>query len=201
MSRGKRPARAEIAGLAGKSFLGDVTADTLKEIRPQRGYAFTMKTRPISSLLSIAVLALAGRAGAAGFDATPAPKATETTATQKASPTSGKMLDKGMTAEEIVGLIGKPSTVTTLKGTELKAEKWTYRHLLEQRTVQEPTSVVNAPSFNGASGSGNNGLGSRPEMQYTMKYIAIYQVTALLMIDGRLELARQWKEEQVTYDQ
>ena len=42
-------------------------------------------------------------------------------------------------------------------------------------------------------------LQSVPVVQYRLKRITVYQVTALLMVNGKLELAKQWAEKDESY--
>jgi hypothetical protein len=155
-----------------------------------------MKTHPISCLVS----ALALACGAASLEARADAKAAETPAAAAAQPNPKGMLDKGMSASDVVKLIGKPASVTELKMDEGKAEKWIYRQLVSHREVQEETSVANEAAFVGNGGAGNNDQGSRVTLLYSMKHISIYQTTALLMVNDHLVVAKQWNEEQVSYE-
>jgi hypothetical protein len=152
--------------------------------------------RPAVLFFSIA-LAVSGMAAAAetGADS----KADESPA-QKNAADQNPVLDKGMSASDVIKLIGKPAAVENLKTDELKAEKWTYRQLVGHRVVQEATNVINESAFIGTGGQGANTQGTRATLQYTLKHIKSYRMTALLMVNDKLVVARQWNEQQVTYD-
>jgi hypothetical protein len=155
-----------------------------------------MKIKPIIFLAVAAALALPASVSALGSAAKPAEK--------KAGPAPAQnslaVLDKGMSAKEIVELLGQPETVSKLKTDEAKAEKWTYRQLIDHRVVQEATNVGNEAAFVGNGGANNNDQGSRATLQYSLKEISTYRVTALLMVNDHLVLARQWSEQKTSYD-
>jgi len=108
-------------------------------------------------------------------------------------------LEKGMSAETIVRLIGKPQEITPLTLSESKAEKWIYRRRLSERTVQEAATTHTIPAYLGFSASGPS-IGTSVELDFRLKHITTYQVTSLLMIDGKLFLAKQWQEQSQSFD-
>ncbi|HEY4302655.1 MAG TPA: hypothetical protein VGM73_17420 [Candidatus Didemnitutus sp.] len=109
-------------------------------------------------------------------------------------------LEKGMTAGQIVALIGKPESIEKMKAGDAKAEKWIYRRDLGHRVEPDATTVVNEETFVGIGGNSNM-IGTRPVMQYSMKQIDTYRVTALLMVNDKLVVAKQWNEQKVSYGQ
>ncbi|HVU17063.1 MAG TPA: hypothetical protein VHD32_09055 [Candidatus Didemnitutus sp.] len=110
-------------------------------------------------------------------------------------------LEKGMTGDQVVALIGKPATVEKMKTDEPKAEKWIYRRATAHRVEQQAMTVANEDAFIGTGGANNNTLGTRPVIQYGLKHIDTYRVTALLMVDNKLVVAKQWNEQRVSYEQ
>ncbi len=108
------------------------------------------------------------------------------------------MLDKGMSAETIIQLIGRPLEIAPLVHDEVVAEKWTYRRLVDERTVQEAATDYTIPAFIGFSASGPE-IGTATQLGFHLKHVKTYQVTSLLMVDGKLVLAKQWREENQTY--
>lgn len=117
---------------------------------------------------------------------------TESPANKSATP----VLEKGMTAEQIERIAGKPAEIRPLKAPEGKAESWIYRRVVDRQTRQIAATVRDVSTFNGEA----VGLGSAPELEFRLEHTTVYQVTALLMFDGKLVLAKQWREKDVRYD-
>jgi hypothetical protein len=149
-------------------------------------------------LLSLATLAtLAVHEPTRTLATSPEPKsqAPAASAPQK-KPAS--VLEKGMTEAQIIAAIGRPAEIKPMKfpeGSEHKAETWVYRRSTGTRQVQVATGTRSVPTF-GGMGTGNDSTGSTQEIIYTTKHITTYSVTWLLMIDGKLELARQTTEQE-----
>jgi hypothetical protein len=122
-------------------------------------------------------------------------------AESKAAPAAKGEIEKGMSGDQIVALIGKPATIEKLKDADAKAEKWIYRRAVNHRVEEQATTVANEGAFIGTAGGNNNTLGTRPVIQYGLKHIDTYRVTALLMVNGKLQMARQWNEQRVSYEQ
>lgn len=106
------------------------------------------------------------------------------------------VLEKGMAGSTIVQLVGRPDEVQPLKAPEGKAEKWIYRRKVNQTIIQSANMQAFEPAFVGNDGTGRPMLGTVVVPDYRIKYVALYQVTALLMVDGKLQLGRQWKEQE-----
>jgi hypothetical protein len=155
-----------------------------------------MKTTTLLRIaLATAGLVLVSRsASALASNDDPAPE-------KKPAPSAKGELEKGMTGDQVVALIGKPATVEKIKDSDAKAEKWTYRRAVAHHVQQEATTVINEDAFIGTAGGNNNTLGTRPVIQYGLKHTDTYRVTALLMVDNKLVLARQWNEQRVSYEQ
>lgn len=110
-------------------------------------------------------------------------------------------LAKGMSAEEIVKIVGQPDSVRPLENSvNVKAEVWTYRRLMHEEVRETATNTSTIPTYVGPMGGGPQGMGSVPSLEYKLERVRTYQVTALLMVDGRLTMARQWKEQERHYD-
>ncbi len=110
-------------------------------------------------------------------------------------------LEKGMTAEQILALIGKPAEVKPIeapKGLQGPAEIWVYRRTMGTQTVQYPTGERDVPVYGGIGA--DQTMKTRKELIYTLKHVTVYRVTSLLMVDGRLVLARQSQEQSDVYD-
>jgi len=160
-----------------------------------------MKKRILS--LTIATL-LALPALAATAPETPA-KTDAPDAEQSATPgkKAKRALEKGMPAEEVIRLIGKPAEIKPMETTEGKAETWIYRRELGHQTRQVVTGMRQVPTYVGPGmGDGadaQSGMSMRGEPIYQMETTTTYQVTSLLMFDGKLELARQTSERTRNY--
>jgi hypothetical protein len=126
----------------------------------------------------LALLVFVAMAAGAGADSTPATKAKP-------------VLDKGMDAATIIQLVGQPDEITPLKTADGKAETWIYRRKTGQTVVQTANTQTTIPAMVGFQASGVL-IGRAIVPQYRLKYIRDYQITALLMVDGKLQLGRQW---------
>lgn len=121
---------------------------------------------------------------------------------EKAPAPTKPVLDKGMAAADIIKQAGKPLDVVPIESPEGKAEKWLYRRKLKE-TTSSAAIAPNAPSM--MSSQMPNDANSSfqihvPVAQYRLQRVTIYQVTALLMINDRLEVAKQWTERTETFD-
>ena len=104
------------------------------------------------------------------------------------------VLEKGMAAADIMNLVGKPSEVIPMKTAEGKAERWIYRRKVGQTINQTANTQAYEPAMIGFGGTGGVMLGTVVVPEYRLKYVVGYQVTALLIVDGKLQLGRQWYE-------
>jgi hypothetical protein len=101
------------------------------------------------------------------------------------------VLEKGMDAAIILQLFGKPDEVIPLKTGETTAETWIYRRKTGQTIKQTANTQAFIPAMVGFQASGPV-IGKALVPEYRLKYIREYQVTALLIVDGKLQLGRQW---------
>jgi hypothetical protein len=122
---------------------------------------------------------------------------TKTKSAGATSPTQ-PVLEKGMSADAILKIYGKPDDVTPLKSTDVKAEKWTYRRILKESVIQTADTQRTVNTF-GGFGEGGTKMVDAIEPDYRLKYVKIYQVTSLLMVDGKLTLGKQWVERNEAY--
>jgi hypothetical protein len=104
------------------------------------------------------------------------------------------VLDKGMESALIAQLVGEPDEINPMKSDAGKAETWIYRRKVSQTIQQTANTQAYIPAMVGFD-SGGMIIGQALVPQYRLKYIRAYQVTALLMVDGKLHLGRQWTEE------
>ncbi len=106
------------------------------------------------------------------------------------------VLEKGMEGTAIIQAVGKPAQVLPLKSAEGKAEKWIYRRKLDDRVTQTEATQAFIPAMIGIAGDGKPMIGTAIVPDYRLKHIVVYQVTALLLLDGKLQLGRQWLEQE-----
>lgn len=134
--------------------------------------------------------------------------AAETPAADPAAPaatgpkeTKKKVIEKGMNADEITQLFGKPKEIKPMESPDpaTKVEQWIYRRKLKEVATQEATGQHMVPTFGGLNPGGQPILVDVPQIDYRPKIVVIYQVTALLMVNGRLEIAKQWTEQEDTH--
>ncbi len=101
------------------------------------------------------------------------------------------VLEKGMPAAMIIQLVGKPHEISPIKSGETNAETWIYRRKIGQTVHQTANTQKTIPALTGFTANGPT-IGQAIVPDYRLKYVCAYQITALLMVDGRLELGRQW---------
>ncbi|MDI1251023.1 MAG: hypothetical protein PSV13_19330 [Lacunisphaera sp.] len=104
------------------------------------------------------------------------------------------VLGKGMAAAEIVRLIGRPDEIKPMKAEGVTAEQWIYRCKVDQTVYQTANTQSTIPALTGIDGGGVV-IGTAIVPSYRLKYAEQFQVTALLLIDGKLHLGRQWFEQ------
>jgi hypothetical protein len=115
------------------------------------------------------------------------------------SATSKPALEQGMSASEVKAIIGQPLEVRPMNAPNGNAEVWTYRRALENHVWQTATQIEFVPAFSGIGGTGQSMIRLRPQEVYNLERIVTYQVTELLMFEGQLIKAKQWKEARRSY--
>ena len=118
--------------------------------------------------------------------------AAETTAAAK------PVLAKGMEGTAIRQLIGQPDEIRGLNSPDVKAEKWIYRRKVTEGTYQTANMQTTIPAMVWGSERGMK-QGEAIVPDYRLKFYRVYQVTALLIVDGKLEHGRQWTEREETF--
>ncbi len=141
---------------------------------------------------SIAVLAQAGIAAdnAAGA----------ATAGESRTKDGKPVLDKGMTAETILRLVGKPDEIVPVAVSDGKAEKWIYRRFMGTEHLLDATTEETIPVFLRANLAEGNVMGTATRPIFNLKHVTKFQMTALLMYEGELVVAKQWQEVSQSYD-
>ncbi len=108
------------------------------------------------------------------------------------------VLEKGMDGSAIQQLVGQPAEIQPIGGSDVKAEKWIYRRKVNEGTYQTANTQAYIPALVGVQASGDV-IGKALVPEYRLKYVKVYQVTALLIIDGKLERGRQWTEREESF--
>ncbi|HEY4247146.1 MAG TPA: hypothetical protein VGM64_09835 [Lacunisphaera sp.] len=137
------------------------------------------------------------------FDAAPAAESTSSIDGKTNHSESKPVLEKGMSAERIVELIGKPAEIKpmeTNKEMAGRAETWIYRRPMKKRTIQVPVGTRDVQVFAGIGQGDANMMKTMKEPVYSNKYVTEFQVTSLLLVDSHLVIARQTREELETFD-
>lgn len=106
-------------------------------------------------------------------------------------------LKKGMSADEVTRLIGKPESVKPLKTNEGAAEVWTYRREISRWTDERPMVQGEQEAF---ITPGAGGMGTIYVPEYRMEHITDTQVSSLLMFEGQLVTATQKVERERRLD-
>ena len=150
-------------------------------------------------IISSAVLLCAVTQAASGAkEPKQAPFTPSPARTYQSSGKAKRALERGMSAEEIIQAIGQPASVVPMETAEGKAETWTYRRLLDTRVYQSADGVTSVPAFIGMTATGPM-IGEAFAPEYRLKHRKTYQVTSLLMFDGKLVVAKQWREADESY--
>jgi hypothetical protein len=117
------------------------------------------------------------------------------------TPTSDKSakraLEKGMSTDDVLAIVGKPADVIPM-GTDGKAERWVYRREIGTQIVQTANTYTTEPRYIGSNMDGPM-VADVKIPDYRLKRVTVYQVTALLMFEGKLVIARQWRENDERY--
>lgn len=108
-------------------------------------------------------------------------------------------LRMGMDRDAVISICGKPTEIQPFGLAEAKAEKWIYRIKTNETTTQVPSGVSKIPAYIGNSGSGSPMIADAAITEYRLKHIVIYQVAALLMVDGKLVTSKLWSEREESF--
>ncbi|WP_069960552.1 hypothetical protein [Lacunisphaera limnophila] len=146
----------------------------------------------LSLILGVPALA------SAADDKTPDPTSSEPAPAPGAK--KKRMLEKGMEADTVELLYGKPAEIKPMETPDAttKAEQWIYRRKVSEKTIQTADTQSTIPTF-GRADAGGVSIVDVPIVTYRLKHLTTYQVTALLMVNGRLEVAKQWQEVDSAY--
>lgn len=108
------------------------------------------------------------------------------------------VLKRGTPAEALEKQFGKPQEVKEITTPDGKGVAWVYKRLAKTVTRQVAATLETQPVY--------AGLGQAVSIRdvavpsYRLERTEIYQMTALLLIDGKLVTAKQWVTEQKQFD-
>jgi len=113
-----------------------------------------------------------------------------------------KVIEQGMTGDVIAQLFGQPAEIKPMKVEDpaTKAEQWIYRRKLKESTTSSSAAPSTMPAFTMSDANNSAYQIHVPVAQYRIQRTTIHQVTALLMVNGRLQAAKQWTEKTEDYD-
>lgn len=154
-----------------------------------------MKTSWIPAVAFGAACVFTGPGTASG--ATPSktapdvPSLTQNSESNRTPPT----LEAGMTAEEVQRAIGKPIEIKPIVTPEGKAETWIYR-----RQIGKNTTLDSIPTSFSSGALPDSLLGTSGPVEYRTKTTLVYQVTSLLMFQGKLVKAKQSVSQVMSFD-
>ena len=103
-----------------------------------------------------------------------------------ARPNPFEAVKKGMTAEQVRALVGKPEQIKPFKDGELHSEVWVYQRVISEEARMVAVTTQEIPVTNPLTGQ--TSLVAEPVMSH--EFIKVSEITELLMIDGRLI---EWK--------
>lgn len=147
-----------------------------------------MKTLLLSAFVACAVgcpLALAS----SGAEA--APPAADSGKPAKPS------VQKGMTAEAVVALIGQPLEIKRIVTEAGTGESWIYRRVARRVTNPVAPTVEKVPMWGGPGVNPARGEIIDVDVPFQrIERVTIYQMTALLFVDGKVVASKQWVEQE-----
>ncbi len=121
-------------------------------------------------------------------------------------PAKKLVLAKGVPAQAIIEAYGQPVKILPVETPDpaIKAERWLYRRKtgehVSQEVMSERTEVYNL-TRTGASGADAADIIKVSTPIMGNKRITTYQITSLLIVNGRLELATQSTADEETLQQ
>ena len=110
-------------------------------------------------------------------------------------------VQKGMSAETVVSLIGRPREVRPIEAEGIRSESWIYRRVAKRLVNQVAPTTQKVPMWGGPGVNPRAGGIIDVDVPFTRnERITIYQMTALLMVDGKVTASKQWFERESLFD-
>ncbi len=108
---------------------------------------------------------------------------------------------QGMTADEVVALIGKPMEIKPIVTDAGTGESWIYRRVAKRLMNAVAPTVEKVPMWGGPGVNAANGEIIDVDVPFQrLERVTIYQMTALLLIDGKVTASKQWFEQERLFD-
>ncbi len=118
---------------------------------------------------------------------TPGP---ETSAAEPVAPTLGvSRLQRGMTADEVRALLGKPDQAAMTPTREGMAQLWTYRRRV-LRLNQVAASTIAVPVYKGPGMGDANNIGTIDKPTDSNEHVILMQTIKVMLLDGKVA---EWK--------
>jgi hypothetical protein len=154
-----------------------------------------------ATLMAFALLAAPGGVTAAESAAKAPPAEKAGPAAKDIALKAKPVLAKGMEADLILKNFGQPYEIKPMEAPDkdTKVERWIFRRKVKETTTQTASGQTMVPAYAGFGGGGEPTIREVPVVEYRLKRTTIYQVTELLMINGKLELAKQWMGQEEKY--
>lgn len=107
----------------------------------------------------------------------------------------------GMTADQVRAIIGKPREVRKIDAEGVTGESWIYRRVAKRVINQVAPTTAKVPTWGGPGVNRANGEIIEVDVPFTRnERVTIYQMTALLFIDGKVTASKQWLERESLFD-
>ncbi|HUG12112.1 MAG TPA: hypothetical protein VMM36_13925 [Opitutaceae bacterium] len=119
---------------------------------------------------------------------------------EAAAPGGKPAIAKGMSAAMIRQLIGEPLEVKKMAAEGARAESWIYRRNAGIEVTQEAVFLEEVYAFVGLGYGDKDNIGLVKVPALRLKHTTVTQVTALLLVEDTLMVARQWHESDVRFD-
>jgi hypothetical protein len=153
-----------------------------------------MCRRVIFLAISGITLLFAGCSSAPVSDARPAGATHAGASTTGVGTRSYAALQKGMTAEQVRGILGEPAEIKPLKSGEIGAYHWIYRHSFDGGVQPVVTGMQDVPYIDRMTGESR----TIQEPLHGQEMTVIHETIELLVFDGQLvEWKRSFADERV----
>lgn len=108
-------------------------------------------------------------------------------------------VQQGMTADEVVARIGKPVEIKSIVTDAGTGESWIYRRVAKRLMNPVAPTVEKVPMWGGPGLPNGEIIDVNVPFQ-RLERVTIYQMTALLLIDGKVTASKQWFEQERLFD-
>lgn len=103
--------------------------------------------------------------------------------------------------DEVRAIIGRPREVKPIVAEGVTGESWIYRRVAKRVINQVAPTTEKVPMWGGPGVNTANGEIIDVDVPFTRnERVTIYQMTALLFIDGKVVASKQWLERESLFD-